>query len=94
MGSPAGRLFQSLRDHHGIAYELDASHAAALGGGCFALELTTESRRSEEARERLLHELCLQKWKLGSTYSMPIHYYDNVEEQDSNFYSVLIIQDC
>ena len=57
MGSPAGRLFQSLRDHHGIAYDLDASHASALGGGCFALELTTESRRSEEARERLLEQI-------------------------------------
>ena len=59
MGSPAGRLFQSLRDHHGIAYDLDASNASALGAGCFALELTTESGRSEEARDRLLEELRL-----------------------------------
>ena len=57
MGSPAGRLFQRLRDHHALAYDLDASHASALQGGCFALELSTEAARSEEARDRLQEEL-------------------------------------
>jgi zinc protease len=57
MGSPGGRLFKVLRDQYALAYDVDAGHAAAPGGGVFSLELSTEAARSEEARDLLMNEL-------------------------------------
>jgi len=59
MGSPGGRLFQTLRDKFALAYDVDAGHATAPKGGVFSLELSTEAGRSEEARDRLMEQLVL-----------------------------------
>jgi zinc protease len=59
MGSPGGRLFQTLRDKYALAYDVDAGHGIAPKGGVFSLELSTEAPRSEEARDRLMEQIRL-----------------------------------
>ena len=59
LGSPGGRLFQSIRDRYGLGYHVDAENMAAPKAGLFSLSMATEHARSEEARDRLMEQLQL-----------------------------------
>jgi len=59
LGSPGGRLFQSIRDRYGLGYHVDADNMAAPKAGLFSLSMATEHTRSEEARDRLMEQLQL-----------------------------------
>lgn len=52
----SSRLFVSLREEHGLAYDVGVHAPARLGAAPFVFHLSTSSERAEEACQRLLEE--------------------------------------
>jgi zinc protease len=58
-GGMSARLFQSLREKEGLAYDVGAYYPTKKSGSGFMIYMGLQESRLEEAKKRILHELDL-----------------------------------